>query len=72
MGQIVTGATPLASPVTVRLGDVEATVQFAGIVGSGLYQINLVIPDLPSGEYRFDAEIDGVGLDVPVLIAVEQ
>jgi len=68
--QIVTGATPLASPVTVRLGDVEATVQFAGLVGSGLYQINLIIPDLPSGEYLFNAEINGVTLDVPALIAV--
>lgn len=70
--QIVTGATPLASPVTVRLGDVEATVQFAGLVGSGLYQINLIIPDLPSGEYVFNAEINGVTLDVPALIAVER
>ena len=72
VSQVVTGATPLASPVTVQLGGVDAVVQFAGLVGSGLYQINLVIPDLPPGDYIFDGEIDGVGLDVPVLISVEQ
>ena len=44
---------PTTTPVTVTVGGVPAQVQFAGLVASGLYQINLIVPLVPTG----DAEV---------------
>jgi hypothetical protein len=44
----------------VSVGDLPATVQFAGKVGSGLYQVNVVIPEnLPDGDHLLVARIGG-------------
>lgn len=40
-GKIFTGAYPTTNAVTVTIGDVPAEVLFAGLVGAGLYQINV-------------------------------
>lgn len=45
IGQLVSPA-PLANPVTVTIGGLAATVEFAGIVGPGLYQFNVVVPNV--------------------------
>jgi uncharacterized protein (TIGR03437 family) len=37
--------TALANPVTVRIGGFPALTQFAGIIGPGLYQFNVIVPD---------------------------
>jgi len=55
-GQIV--PTPLPLPVwpTVLIDAVEAQVTFAGLVGPGLYQINVVVPaGLASGDHLITA-----------------
>lgn len=36
---------------TASLGPAPAVVEFAGLVGVGLYQINIVVPNVPDGEY---------------------
>ena len=43
-GQVFTGANPLANTVTATIGGQPATVQFAGVVGAGLVQINVQVP----------------------------
>ncbi len=43
-GQLLTAAIPLASTPTATVGGQPATVSFAGLVGPGLYQINVVLP----------------------------
>ena len=43
-GQVFTGSNPLASPVTVTIGGQSALVDFAGVVGAGLVQINVHVP----------------------------
>lgn len=50
-GQVVTQANNL-SGVTVSIGGVPATVSYAGEVASdvGLYQINVVVPNIPANE----------------------
>jgi uncharacterized protein (TIGR03437 family) len=48
-GQLVETPAPTANPVTVSVGGQPATVQFAGIIGPGLYQINLTVPAIPTG-----------------------
>jgi uncharacterized protein (TIGR03437 family) len=58
IGQLVNPA-PLASPVTVRIGGVAASTQFAGIVSPGLYQFNVVVPNVLDGDSAVSIEIGG-------------
>ncbi len=48
-GQVVTTAASLASPLTLTIGGLPATVTFAGLSATGLYQINAVVPAVPAG-----------------------
>ncbi|HLK67354.1 MAG TPA: TIGR03118 family protein [Bryobacteraceae bacterium] len=43
-GQVPSGAAPLLTLPTVTFGGTSATVLFAGLVGPGLFQINVVVP----------------------------
>ena len=43
-GQVFSGANPLANTVTAIIGNVPAAIQFAGVVGAGLVQINVQVP----------------------------
>jgi uncharacterized protein (TIGR03437 family) len=36
-----------------------AEVQWAGLVSPGLYQLNVVVPDVPDGDQEVIAEIAG-------------
>jgi uncharacterized protein (TIGR03437 family) len=58
--EVVTVPAVLAEPVIVRFGGVPAEVQWAGLSGTGLYQLNVVVPDLPEGDVEVVAEIGGV------------
>jgi uncharacterized protein (TIGR03437 family) len=58
-GKIFSAAAPLANPVAVTIGGVHVQPSFAGLVGSGLYQINLVVPPLPSGDQVITASVPG-------------
>ena len=49
-GQIVSAAIPLPSLPQVTIGGAPASVQYAGLIGPGLYQINVVVPQVPSGD----------------------
>ena len=46
--------------MTIRIGNVNANVLFAGLVGVGLYQFNVTIPDLPDGDHPVAAAVGGV------------
>jgi len=61
-GQVVAQAAPLANPMTIRFGNVQANVTFAGLASgaAGLYQFNVVVPDLPDGDIPVVAEVGGV------------
>lgn len=57
-GLVFTGAYPTTNAVTVTIGGVSATVSFAGLVGAGLYQINVEVPaGLSSGDYPVVASV---------------
>jgi uncharacterized protein (TIGR03437 family) len=43
-GQVLIGSNPLANPVIVTIGGQQAAVQFDGLVGAGLVQINVQVP----------------------------
>lgn len=43
----------------VTIGGIEVQVQFAGVVGPGLFQLNVVVPSLPPGLHSVVAETGG-------------
>jgi len=69
--QVVTRPAPLANTVTMKIGGMDATVEFAGLVGSGLYQFNVVMPDLSPGDHQVETSVAGVPIEVPAFLAVE-
>jgi uncharacterized protein (TIGR03437 family) len=71
-GQLVTAAAPLANPVQVAIGGVAASVAYAGLVESGLYQFNVTVPNLPNGDAAVVASISGVATQTGVSLTVQQ
>jgi protocatechuate 3,4-dioxygenase beta subunit len=59
-GEVLNGAAPLQNPVKIRIGQATATVQYAALASVGVYQFNLVVPDLPNGDYPVTAEVAGI------------
>lgn len=60
-GQTFSGANPLANTVTATIGGQPAAIQFAGIVGAGLVQINVQVPaGIASGDVPVILSVGGV------------
>jgi uncharacterized protein (TIGR03437 family) len=60
-GKVVTTPSPLGSIVTVTVGGLPATVDFAGVVGAGLVQINVHVPSsINNGDAAVIATVGGV------------
>jgi len=65
-----TGGT-LAAPVVVLINNTSVKVLYAGMVGLGLYQFNIQLPDgLASGDYSATIQIGGTTSD-PVMLPVQ-
>jgi len=65
-------ASVLANELTVFVGGQRAQVDYAGVVGPGLVQINLRVPEfLPAGRHVVVAVIGGVESSAVAAIAVE-
>jgi uncharacterized protein (TIGR03437 family) len=71
-GQLISAAIPLANLVTVSVGGKNASVQFAGLVTAGCYQINLTVPQLPPGDAPIQLSIGGVASQSGVFLAIGQ
>lgn len=54
------GPRPTANPVRIQIHNQFADVAFAGLISPGLYQFNVRVPDLVSGDYPVTAEVGGV------------
>jgi uncharacterized protein (TIGR03437 family) len=61
-GVVATQNAPLTLPFQVRIGGVTAQVPFAGISAGtiGLYQFNIVIPNVAAGDQPIEVTLDGV------------
>lgn len=59
-GWVIDSSSPLANTVRIRIGNVDATVLFQGMTAAGLAQFNVIVPDLPTGDYPVVAEVAGV------------
>ncbi|MEO8372179.1 MAG: IPT/TIG domain-containing protein [Candidatus Solibacter sp.] len=70
-GLVFTGAYPTANAVTVTIGNTPASVAFAGLVGPGLYQINVVVPpSLADGDYALVASVAGSSSQANAMLKV--
>lgn len=56
-GEIFSGQAPLvhADRLSIWIGRVKATVQYAGLSAAGLYQFNVVVPDVADGDNQLTA-----------------
>ena len=76
-GVVFSGAYPTTNPVTVTIGGTTAEVLWAGLVGPGLYQINVRIPaSLADGDHAVVARVSGsssqaTGANVKVLASAK-
>ena len=69
---IQTGALPTPWP-QVTIGGTSATVQFAGLIGPGLYQINVVVPSTAAnGDNQVIATYAGASSPIGAMIPVSQ
>jgi uncharacterized protein (TIGR03437 family) len=73
-GYAYSGAAPLASGhnLTIRIGGVQATVQFAGLSATGLNQFNVVVPTLADGEHLVEASVWGTDVPTKQYLTVKQ
>ena len=69
--QLYTGAAPTTDPVTLTVGGVGAKVQFAGISGNGLYQLNVVVPNLGDGDHEVIATVGGISSQNNTFVTVK-
>jgi uncharacterized protein (TIGR03437 family) len=71
-GQAFSGAARLLGSVRVRIGGVDAVVEFAGLILNGLYQFNVIVPEVPAGDHAVNVSIDGVATQPGVLLTIER
>jgi uncharacterized protein (TIGR03437 family) len=70
-GQAFSGAAPTVNPVMIVIGGVTANVQFSGIVSAGLYQFNVLVPNVPSGDQPLSATVNGIPAQSSVVLTVQ-
>jgi uncharacterized protein (TIGR03437 family) len=71
-GQIFAGAVKMVSTPQVTLGGVPLTLDFAGIVGAGLYQLNFKIPaNAGSGDQALQGTSNGGQTQANIVIPIQ-
>lgn len=73
-GRVAPAASRLINPVRILFGNVVATVQFSGLApqAAGLYQFNVVVPEVADGDVPVVAEIAGERTQDGAMIAVRR
>lgn len=71
-GKLVTSPAPLTAPPTITVGSAPANVLFAGLTGTGLYQINIKLPTTtPDGDIPVVAQVGGQTSPNGAVVAVQ-
>jgi uncharacterized protein (TIGR03437 family) len=72
-GEVVAVPARLVATPVVTIGSVTAEVLFAGLSASGLYQINVKVPDgVPDGDLPVLVQIDGVRTQDGAFVTVQR
>jgi uncharacterized protein (TIGR03437 family) len=69
-GQLVTSSAPLANAATVTVGGVQAAVDWAGVVGAGLYQVNFHVPTVAAGDQTIQVAVNGASAQSGIFINI--
>jgi uncharacterized protein (TIGR03437 family) len=69
-GVVFQGSAPLVATATVTIGGVNAVVSYAGLVGTGLYQLNVIVPALTNGSYPVVASVGGASSQSGVVLKI--
>jgi uncharacterized protein (TIGR03437 family) len=71
-GVVAAQGSPIASSYQIKIGGVQATVPFAGMVGGsiGLYQFNVVIPAVAAGDQTIELTVDGISNGQNLVITI--
>ena len=70
-GMLVMQQAPLEETPVILIDGEPATVWFGGLVGSGLYQFNVIVPEIADGDAFVEGEIQGVRLSKRAFLRVE-
>lgn len=70
-GQPYSGAAYSVTVPNISIGSVPATVTFAGIVQAGLYQFNVIVPDVSGGDLTLQASVNGFAAQSRIYITVQ-
>ena len=69
-GVVINSPVELLNPVVVTVGGQPATVEWAGLAGVGLFQINIVVPNLAVGDFpvaiRFQGATAATSPSIPI------
>ena len=71
-GTLFSGAAPLVGSATVMIGGASAQPIWAGLVEPGLYQLNVTVPNVPTGDQPLLVEVDGATSQPDVFVTVGQ
>jgi len=71
-GTIAPAGTTLKNPVTFQIGQAAANVVYRGLTPGivGLYQFNIVVPNVSPGDYALTVQVGGVQMAQSLLISV--
>ena len=70
-GELVKSPVILGNQVQVMIGSVSATVNYPGLVESGLDQINVTVPSVPTGDATISATVAGGTTQAGMSITVQ-
>ena len=70
--QLVTTAAPLPVLPSIQIGGATAAVAFGGLVAPGLYQFNVTVPNLPTGDAPVLATLSGAATQTGVSLSIQQ
>ena len=71
---LVPAPLPLARPedLRVRIGGLDAAIAFAGLISPGVYQFNVVVPQLSEGDKPVVAELRGLLTQPDLLLPIQR
>ena len=72
-GNIATQSNALTNKLTVQIGSVPATVQYAGLAPGfvGLYQFNVTVPALSPGDWPLVIQLNGTQLSQALYLTTQ-
>lgn len=72
--EVVPVPAPLSASanLNIRLGTTPATVEYAGLIGPGLYQFNLRIPSVTDGDQRLLVDLSNVSMQQEVYLTIQR